>query len=362
MKIIFVLSSIHAIHSHKRIKEFIDNGFNVEIYGFSREEDIITKNERFIINLIGTFTNKLSYIKRVPIIYKGLKKVIKKVKSEDILYIFGLDIAMFLKFFHHVNYIYEEADLTYTYFNNKLLQNIFKKIDKSIIHNSVESILTSDGFVQYLFDVKKQRPSNVSIIPNKLNPNIINYPIAHKHDIDINHIRFGFVGNARFISVYNFVKIVAEKFPQHEVVLYGSFSHTLEEKFEKIIDNYVNISYRGRFENPQSLSDVYRNIDISIGTYDVTSDNVRYAEPNKLYEAIYFNIPIIVSDDTFLSKKVSQLGIGCGINALQDKSIIDFIKNINKDQIDMWTKNCSLIKKEECINSNNLFFQKLNKK
>ena len=38
-----------------------------------------------------------------------------------------------------------------------------------------------------------------------------------------------------------------------------------------------------------------RDRDMVVATYDVTIENVRYAEPNKIYEAIFFETPIILS-------------------------------------------------------------------
>lgn len=367
-KIIFILSAIDAVYAIKRVNEFIENGYIVEVYGFNRENEPskyleVKYNYKFNINVIGSFTNDVSYIKRLPIIIKGLKKVIKRVSLNDVVYVFGLNLAVFMRFCPNITYIYEEADLTYTYFNNKFVRNIFKKIDRSVILNSLETVLTSDGFIDYLFDNKYNRiPPNISIIPNKLSPEVSNFVVKTSKQLNINKIRFGFVGGIRFISIYNFVKVIAERFPNHEVLLYGIFSHSLKNKFEKLIENNSNIKYMGRFKNPDDLLEIYSNIDISIGTYDVTSDNVKFAEPNKLYESIYFGVPIIVSSGTFLNKKVSQLGIGYGINALHEDSIYSFINAINKEQIDKWGKSINLIDKRGCININTSFFKKINDK
>jgi len=129
-----------------------------------------------------------------------------------------------------------------------------------------------------------------------------------------------------------------------------------------LIDNYKNISYFGKFQNPDHLPNIYECIDLSIGTYDVTSDNVKYAEPNKLYESIYFRVPIIVSSDTFLNNKVQELGIGVGINALNENSIIEFVNNLNINQIQDWRFNIEQIDEDFCINYNTSFFEKLQNK
>lgn len=71
-----------------------------------------------------------------------------------------------------------------------------------------------------------------------------------------------------------------------------------------------------------------------LATYDVKYDNVHYVEPNKIYESIYFETPIIVSEGCFLGEKVKKLNIGYTVNALNTidiKKLIDSltIENIN---------------------------------
>ena len=103
----------------------------------------------------------------------------------------------------------------------------------------------------------------------------------------------------------------------------------------------------------------YENIDLLLCTYDYRIDNVRYAEPNKLYESMYFRKPIIVSSSTFLSKKVAQLGIGYDIDSLNRDSIITFIQNLTPESIESKVKACSSIPQEECIINDQTLFVRI---
>lgn len=68
-----------------------------------------------------------------------------------------------------------------------------------------------------------------------------------------------------------------------------------------------NIFFHGAFKNPIDLPKIYSKIDFIVATYDTTTLNPQYAEPNKIYEAIFFRTPIIVSYNSYLANKVNKL-------------------------------------------------------
>jgi succinoglycan biosynthesis protein ExoL len=54
--------------------------------------------------------------------------------------------------------------------------------------------------------------------------------------------------------------------------------------------------------------------------------------PNKLYEAIYFKVPLICSSDTYLEEIVIKLGIGIGIDYKSKDELESAIQKITKDR------------------------------
>ena len=129
-------------------------------------------------------------------------------------------------------------------------------------------------------------------------------------------------------------------------------------RFKNLIP--VSRHYHGMFRNPDDLPGVYEKIDIVLATYDATSINAQYAEPNKLYEAIYFRTPIVVSSSTFLAKKVKRLGIGYDINGLNKDEIVAFIENLSQNDLLAKQSACAAIPKETATNSNPEVFDHLN--
>ena len=141
--------------------------------------------------------------------------------------------------------------------------------------------------------------------------------------------------------------------------VFGYVENEMEDKF-KSLTKYKNLKFHGAFKNPDDLPIIYSKIDVVLSTYDAEYDNVRYAEPNKLYEAIYFNTPIIVSKNTFLETKVLKYKIGYSVDAKSEQDIIQLIKDVNETLNDR-IENCRKIDKKECVNLNQTFFERLKK-
>ena len=122
-------------------------------------------------------------------------------------------------------------------------------------------------------------------------------------------------------------EIISRNFPSHEFYFYGNIDPTITEQS---LPHRDNIFYHGPFKSPVDLPGIYNNIDVIISTYDLDM-NVKYAEPNKLYETIFFRRPIIVSSGTFLASKVKKLGIGYDADAYSEANVCNLVRQIKSD-------------------------------
>ena len=359
-KIVFISSSTDSPRVYKRIDEFIEHGFEVELYAFQREtSDKLheTKTFSYPIHHLGVIAHQ-RYGKRFFKMYKELKKVFYAYSQENVFfYFFMLDIAIPSSFFcKKRRYFYEESDLVHTYISNSFIKWILEKMNKRIIRFSLQTIFTSEGFVHYHFGEKK--PSNVTIIPNKLNQKIKEISILPKEDINIQHLKIGFIGFPRYDTIPFFGLVIAEKFPQHEFHIFGNVQPSMKEKFDAL-RHFPNVFFHGSFANPDDLPHIYASIDLILSTYDTRIENVKFAEPNKLYEAIFFETPIIVSENTFLASRVSELNIGYAVNPFSETAIFSLIQNLSLNSLNDKILSCRKIDKTSLINDNTFFFNNI---
>lgn len=354
---VFILTSSVNTNSIKRIDEFVSRGYDVKAYGFMRDLDVPNKSKSVDIEILGSYKNDLSYYKRCAIIYKGIKRVLKETSDQPSLYyLIGLDVAMFFRLQSRRPYLYEEADLVHANFNNKPLKGTYEWIDRSVIHHSLISLFRSEGFLKYHFGEKI--PENVHVIANRLNVGIKEFEIIPKHPIDLTHLKIGYVGFIRYESIANFAKVFCTHFPHNDFHFYGTYTSEGEKKMFDGMDAFENCHFHGSFKSPDELGRIYSEFDLVLSTYDVSSENVRYAEPNKIYEAIYFETPIIVSSGTFLADKVNRLGIGFDIDAMDENAIVSFVNNLSEERLSSIINNIKRIDKNSVININDGFFEK----
>lgn len=341
----------------KRINEFKLNGYDISAYSFVRK-NITVKD--WPVDVIRLNHINQSYVKRIIPIIKGFNqiKTLEKNIDNSIFYYFGLDVAIIGFLLNRNQYIYEEADLTHTDTKNVILKYLFEFINKRIIKNSFWTIFTSEGFIDYHFK-NKIKPSNISVIPNKLNIRNVYNRVKKRKITDINTLKIGFVGFIRYESIINFAKVFATSFPKMEFHFYGVIVPGTEISSLK---NKCNIFFHGEFKSPEDLPAIYDSIDLLLATYDVNFDNVRCAEPNKLYEAIYYQTPIIVSKDTFLSKKVNNLDVGYCLDALNNMEIIAFIEKLKLDDINIKIENCLNVPLNYLVSDNTIFFNQIKAK
>ncbi len=349
-KIIFIVNSIDNQRCRKRVDEFRSNGYPVKVYGINRGLKTSTWEE---CEIIATYENQMAYRKRTGILIDALKKVFKAHKHEKdvIWYYFGMDIAMFGWLYNRQKmFVYEESDLVHTYMSKKTAIWTMEMIDKFIISRSALTVLTSEGFAEYHYP--KNRPSHLLIKPNKLNPQVVNIPDVAQREVDAKHLNFALVGMIRFEAVRRMADVITKNFPNHHFHFFGvlNVATKKEEDDFMVLDERENVHFHGRFKNPDELPKVYSQIDVVVSTYDVENINVQYAEPNKLYESIYYRTPIIVSKGTFLEKQVERYGSGYAVDVSDGEKIVSLVHQI-ENEIEEMTKKMYTIDRNAAVDS-----------
>lgn len=360
-KLVFIMGGMGNPNNIKRIEEAIARGLDVDVYAFEGQRDGPKDPDGVEVHMLPGYTSDLPYWKRIGKVVNGLKSVISRYKKDEcVYYLFRNDKAIIFTLLCNRPYIFEEADMTHANLGNALLRNTIEIWLRNVIRKSVVSVFRSEGFLRYHFG--DSHPDNVFVIPNRLHAGILDISQVEYTGLDENHLRFGFVGGVRYDTVYKFAETMLKNFPQHEFHFYGMFPNEKQKKQFMPLDKYENCYFHGAFRSPDELPEIYSKIDVLISAYDVTSINPRYAEPNKLYEAIYFDKPIIVSSNSFLAEKVKNLGVGYDVDALDEGAIVSLINSINAESITEKKENIAKIDKKTCINNNEEFFEMIKEK
>lgn len=362
MKVVFFVNVIRQARCIRRIEDFIKNGYEVEVYGFDRVGDN-RKLPEFAHKIIGEVSSSVSYVTRLQMMRQAIKRVIQK-KSDDTLYfVFNLDVALafILAGGRKKKYIYEVSDLMELEISNVLISHLLVIINRNIITHSFETIFTSHGFVEFFYG--KNIPTNISVIPNKLHSKVLSLPHATPKEMSLQNLTIGFTGAIRNKSVYNFIEVVGSQFPNINLRFHGIFTDDkiFSAKIKESIAKYENVCYLGPFKNPEDFPEIYSHIDMVLCLY-TAKGNDKILEPNKLYESIFYEKPIIVSANTFTGRTVESLGVGYQVDGEDRGAISSFLQSLNLEDYKKHVEKCASIQKVTLVDNPQSFFEKLSVK
>lgn len=346
-KIVFFVTNLTP-RPNRRIQEFVDSGFDCEVFCMSHSEDIVSPRYHVTYLNENKLTN-MSYPKRLLLFSRQIGDVIKRFdKKTTLFYFFSFNTA-FIVLVRKLRFVYEESDMLFDRFNSSFLRRMMIRLNCRIISKSRITVFTSEGFAYFYF--KNSIPKNVIFVPNKVDKRCLDLPIVKKQETDFNHLKFGFAGSLRYETLRNFADVLIKNFPSAQFDFFGRNSEFSEEAIQDL-KKTGRVFFHGTFINPDDLPRIYSQLDFIVATYDVSGINPRYAEPNKLYEAIFFRTPIIVSRDSFLEHKVKELGVGFSVNALDNNDIIRQVIAITPDVYKSFVSKLESIEKKSVITSN----------
>lgn len=143
--------------------------------------------------------------------------------------------------------------------------------------------------------------------------------------------RVGFVGSVRYQKQLRMLVDATEKLPNVMAVFSGSGK---QSELDDLIDycegkDWVEIT--GPYKYEVEICDIYARLDCIYAVYDSKNENVKIALPNKLYEAIYCGIPIVVAKGTYLSELVEEWGVGLSVSDNDPEELVEAIRSLKED-------------------------------
>lgn len=123
----------------------------------------------------------------------------------------------------------------------------------------------------------------------------------------------GLGGKGRFPLQTIEAVMKAESF---KAVVVGQFDVQAHEHLSKLYGDrlYQNIFFRGMV-NQLAIPNYIKGSSLSIILYDITEPNNRYCEPNRMYQSIVFQKPVIVGCNEPMSELVTKYGFGIALKS-----------------------------------------------
>lgn len=334
----FLLTHIPNPRMNKRIEVFEDEA-DVQVICTRRKSQNIwepAKNVPHFIFDIDLPSSKHLF-KRYIASKDYQKKAIEKLEEirPEIIYTEGLDsliIAGRYKKKHNVKIIFEVADLRENYIVRptalvpRILTEILLKKEKHSFENVDFLVVTSPKFYElhYVSLIEKDR---VIFIPNAPDRKIFEY----YNKKNGGNFTVGFIGGIRYLKQMKMLVDAADMIGA-DVLFAGAGGTSSEyEEIKLYCNGKDNVRFTGRYNYNEDIAGLYGMVDCVFSVYDADNPNVRIALPNKLYEAVYCELPLIVAKNTYLSELVEQYGVGVSVSHTDKNELADVLLKLKDD-------------------------------
>lgn len=277
-------------------------------------------------------------VKRLPAyaLFSRKAQRLLQMIDPDVIHVQGLDmLRIACRYKEHtlkpVQIIYEVADLHRllidkpSNISKKMLQRFLRQEEKRCCQEIALLIVTSEKFLdEYLGSyVPKDK---TLFMPNT--PDLSAFaeykPKAYNRD----DFTVGFIGDVRYPQQ---MRNLIEAAKACDIkVLFAGFEQGGNE-IESLCRSYSHGEWFGRFNFKEQAAALYEKCDVIYSVYDADMTNVRVALPNKLYEAIYCERPIIVAKGTYLAELVERWGVGVAVDHREPKELSAVLQRMRDD-------------------------------
>lgn len=299
----------------KEVKSLLKQGHEINIFCWNRsKKSRITKHARvfgdqvisvYTVGVPATFGGGIKK-NLLPLFKFELKMFLwirKNISSYDAIHACDFDtayIAYLATKRTKVKLIYDIFDYYVDSFSvPTFLKNIIEKLDINVINNSDATIICSEDRVE---QIKKSTPKKLVIVHNS--PPDLAFDRKNFSSNIKKVVYIGVLGPGRMIlELADFIS-KTENLEFH-VAGFG----ILEDNIKEMAEKANNIFYYGKIEYQDALS-LASNCDIIPAIYDPKVKNHRYAAPNKFYESLMLQKPIIMAKGTGMSNIVEKNNLG----------------------------------------------------
>lgn len=331
-KFIMICPASSQPRYHKRAAQLLSQS-SLDVYAFERGYYEQNKFAGIKLNSLGTLVSG-SLFKRLIMIFKSIMTLRKICKKDTLFYAFSIDTYILGRLAGFQSGIYEVGDIRTIDGNKKLLAFL----EKWVVRDCKAVVLTSKYFYTNHYQKYTTEKGKFFVIENKLDSNFFCNLVSAKMTKIENakqKIRIGVIGFLRYEKpLKNLVKFVEKNNENYEIVCFGD--GPLREYVESLPETII--SYHGSFKYPDDIEAIYTKVDVNYVVYDTISENVKLALPNKLYESIFFEKPIIVAENTALSYEVESRKVGKSVSV---NDIFTFEKSMSEID-DSWISEISL--------------------
>jgi len=229
--------------------------------------------------------------------------------------------------------IYEIIDLRVNPISRSIWQRSVSAIDCYVASRASAVVVTARGFLsEYYAKRVAGIESKTLVLEPKLPRSFIGIESRGQPRHPGRPIKISYIGFVRYRSmIESIVRAVGNRGGEFEFHLYGS---GVDDQLSNVMAQFANVFNHGPFVAADRRR-IYAEVDLSCAIYDNSDPNVRLAIPNKLFESLYYGVPLAVSADTELARRVEMYQNGFVVDPREVDFAEQLLSQISVDRINL---------------------------
>ena len=262
-------------------------------------------------------------------------KLLKKI-APLVIHVQNLDMLQIAvryknRYNQHTKIIYEVADLHTLLIDEQ--KTLIRKIAQKYLINKENKysqsydrlVLTSEKFyTKYFHNLVPE--GHVVFMPNMPDLSLLDSYVAKNHN---DNFTVGFIGGIRYKEQIKNL-IYAGEAAGIKIMIAGYEEGS--DEIEQLCKSKPSVEWIGRFDFKDRGAELYGKCDAMYAVYNADMENVRVALPNKLYEAAWCEIPLIVAKNTYLAELVTEWGTGIAVDHKDGTNLLNEINSLKDDR------------------------------
>jgi succinoglycan biosynthesis protein ExoL len=352
---VFISTASSQPRYHRRVRAFLQAGYRVTVYTFRRQFYPVNLYPEGceLIDLGEMSDGRL--LARIPRLVAAITSIRRMERSKldrpAVVYGFGMDAALlgFTIRGEGVRHVYEVGDIRMLRPGASLSTGVLGWIEKRMLRSIDALVVTAPDFLsRYFAALSPGIESRALVCENRLSGEHFTEMERPRPVTPGIPIRIGFVGLLLYPDPFGpLLDAVAASGGEFEFHVYGD--GPLRRLVEEYAGRHENIHYHGSFKSPEDLAEIYHSIDINYVVYDNRDPNVRLLLPNKLYESLFFGIPVVVAADTAAARRVDAFGAGIVVDPTVPGFAEALLTELTPESITTWSERALDISPREFV-------------
>ena len=338
MTVCFLLTHVPNPRMNKRIEVFKSEA-DVHVICTRRASQNVWEPTQDVDHIIFNIDlpSAKHIVKRYVVSKDFQKKALAKLEEmkPNVIYAEGLDtliIAGKYKQKHDVRIVFEVADLRENYITkpkkavDRAITAVLLRREKKAFQNVDFLVVTSPKFYDMHYNALISK-DKMLFIPNAPDAEVFKSYQKHEGDFTV-----GFIGGIRYLDQMKMLVDAAGDVGCKVLFAGAGGTSSDYEQIQAYCKGKDYVSFTGRYDYNSQIAGLYGMVDCVFAVYDADNPNVRIALPNKLYESILCELPIIVAKGTYLEELVRDWGVGVGVNHKEKSELIVALKRLKDDK------------------------------